>query len=298
MRILLTGCAGQLGRHLLPRLKTLGDVIQTDRDSGDFACDLSDRRLLEKSLNRVRPDLVVNPAAWTAVDRAEDEPDLAMRINRDLPGWIAQWCAGHGARMMHFSTDYVFSESAERGWREDDAPSPGNVYGRTKLESERVIAASGADAVIVRTAWLYSHFPGNFLSAILKRAAAGTPLTIVSDQVGSPTWAGDLAQACLAILQQREALAPGATLLHVAGSASLSWYDFGRIAVERALACGVLRRAVPVQPVASANWPQKARRPVWSVLDCSRFEALTGQRMPAVEDALDACLERWKEEAC
>lgn len=298
MRILLTGCMGQLGRHLLPRLKTLGDVVQTDREGGDFACDLSDRRLLDKSLNRVRPDLVVNPAAWTAVDQAEDEPELAMRINRDLPGWIAQWCAANDSRLMHFSTDYVFSGRVDRGWREDDPPSPGNVYGRTKLESERVIAESGADAVIVRTAWLYSHFPGNFLSAILKRAASGAPLTIVSDQVGSPTWAGDLADACVAILERRESLAPGTNLFHVAGSGVLSWYDFGRLAVERAIAGGVLRRAVPVEPIASASWPQKARRPVWSVLDCSRFEAFTGRSMPAAEDALDACLKRWKDEAC
>ena len=298
MRILLTGCMGQLGRHLLPRLKTLGEVIRTDREGGDFACDLSDRRLLDKSLHRVRPDLVVHPAAWTAVDRAEDEPDLAMRVNRDLPGWIAQWCAAHDARMLHFSTDYVYSGQADRGWREDDPPAPGNVYGRTKLESERVIAESGADAVIVRTAWLYSHLPGNFLSAILKRAASGAPLTIVSDQVGSPTWAGDLADASLAILECREALPAGTTIFHVAGSGALSWYEFGRMAVQRALEAGVLRRPVAVDPIASANWPQKARRPVWSVLDCSRYETFTGRRMPSVEDALDGCLKRWKEEAC
>lgn len=298
MRILLTGCRGQLGRHLLPGLKTLGEVIQTDRDGGDFACDLSSQRLLEKSLNRVRPDLVVHPAAWTAVDRAEDEPELAMRVNRDLPGWIARWCAEHDARMMHFSTDYVFCSTAQRGWREDDPPAPGNVYGQTKLESERVIAESGANAVIVRTAWLYSHFPGNFLSAILKRAAAGDSLSIVSDQLGSPTWAGDLADACIAILERGPSLPAGTTLMHVAGSGALSWYDFGRLAVDRALAAGVLRRAVQVQPIASANWPQKARRPVWSVLDCSRYEAFTGRRMPTVEDALDCCLKRWKEQAC
>lgn len=298
MRILLTGCMGQLGQHLLPRLKTLGEVIRTDREGGDFACDLSDRRLLEKSLHRVRPDLVVHPAAWTAVDRAEDEPDLAMRVNRDLPGWIAQWCAAHEAQMLHFSTDYVFSGRADRGWREDDKPAPGNVYGQTKLESERVIAESGAQAVIVRTAWLYSHLPGNFLSAILQRAASGAPLTIVSDQIGSPTWAADLADACLAILERRDALPAGTSIFHVAGSGALSWYEFGKRAVERALEAGVLRRPVAVDPIASANWPQKARRPVWSVLDCSRYEAFTGRRMPSVDDALDGCLKRWRAEAC
>ncbi|GAB4172126.1 MAG: dTDP-4-dehydrorhamnose reductase [Wenzhouxiangellaceae bacterium] len=293
MRILLTGAEGQLGRHLTSELQQLGDVVRTDLHGGDFACDLSDRRLLDKTLNRVRPDLIVNPAAWTAVDRAEDEPTQAMRINRDLPGWMGEWCAEHDVLLMHFSTDYVFSGRIDRGWREDDTPEPANVYGRSKLESEQVIEASGAPAVIVRTAWLYSHFPGNFLSAIMTRAQQGSPLTIVSDQIGSPTWAGDLAHACAEILKRRDSLPARFNRFHVAGSGSLSWYEFGRMAVDRAVAAGVLKAPVPVEPIASANWPQKARRPVWSVLDCSRYSEFTGHSMPPVSESLDACLARW-----
>lgn len=192
MRILLTGAAGQLGRHLAPRLKTLGEVICTDRESGDFRCDLSDRRLLDKSLNRVKPDLVVNPAAWTAVDRAEDETDVAMRMNRDLPGWLGEWCKTHDVPLMHFSTDYVFSGKNDAPWTEDDTPAPVSAYGKSKLAGELAIENSGARAIIVRTAWLYSHFPGNFLSAILTRAERGNALpwspTRSDRRPGPGTW--------------------------------------------------------------------------------------------------------------
>ncbi|MCA1779618.1 MAG: dTDP-4-dehydrorhamnose reductase [Xanthomonadaceae bacterium] len=284
--ILATGLAG------------LGEVIQTDRDSGDFRCDLSDHRLVDKSLHRVRPDVVVHPAAWTAVDRAEDEPETAMRVNRDLPGWLAGWCREHDALLIHFSTDYVFSGPHDRPWREDDDPAPGNVYGRSKLESERLIQASGARAVVLRTAWLYSHFPGNFLSAILTRAERGHSLKVVSDQIGSPTWAGHLAEACCRVIVEQQRLPALYNLFHVAGRGQLSWYEFARMAVERAVEFGVLDQPVQVEPIESAHWPQKARRPVWSVLDCERFEALFDTRLPSVEQGLVECLEKWKNALC
>ena len=298
MRILLTGSNGQLGRHLAPRLARLGEVVRTDHAGGDFQCDLSDRRLLEKALNRVRPDVVVNPAAWTAVDRAEDEPVMAERLNGRLPGWIGSWCREHGAVMMHFSTDYVFSGRPERAWREDDEPRPGNVYGRTKLAGERAVFESGARAVIVRTAWLYSHLPGNFVSAILSRAAQGTPLTIVSDQFGSPTWAGHLADAGVGLLEDDAAPDDGGRLFHVAGRGRMSWYEFGKLAVEQAAASGILDETVPVSPIESAKWPQKAKRPAWSVLDCSRYETFTGRTLPTIEQGMAACLDAWKKSEC
>ncbi|MGK7295236.1 MAG: dTDP-4-dehydrorhamnose reductase [Candidatus Wenzhouxiangella sp. M2_3B_020] len=298
MRILLTGSNGQLGRHLEPRLAPLGEVVRTDHAGGDFRCDLSDRRLLEKALNRVRPDVVVNPAAWTAVDRAEDEPDMAERLNAQLPGWIGNWCRENGAVMMHFSTDYVFSGRPERPWREDDEPAPGNVYGRTKLAGEQAVCNSGARALIVRTAWLYSHLPGNFVSAILSRAAQGTPLTIVSDQIGSPTWAGHLAEASVRLLGHGAAPDDGSRVFHVAGRGRMSWYEFGKLAVEGAVTAGILDEAVPVSPIESAKWPQKAKRPVWSVLDCSRYETFTGETLPTIEQGMASCLEAWKESIC
>jgi len=298
MRILLTGCGGQLGRHLAARLPAVGEVIETDHNAGDFQCDLSDRRLLDKTLNRVKPTIIVNPAAWTAVDRAEDEPGRAARLNRDMPGWMAEWCASNDAVLLHFSTDYVFSGAARQPWRESDRPAPGNVYGQTKLEGEQAIAASGARALIVRTAWLYSHFPGNFLSAILTRAGQGQPLKIVSDQIGSPTWAGHLADASVELIRRRDALAAGCNLFHFAGAGCMSWYEFGSMAVERALAAGIVDRPVPVEPIASANWPQKAARPVWSVLDCDKYAQFTALQPPPVASGLDECIQLLKDAAC
>jgi len=298
MRILLTGSQGQLGRHLAPRLAALGDVVRTDQAGGDFRCDLSDRRLLDKTLHRVRPDVIVNPAAWTAVDRAEDEPAMAARINGELPGWIAAWCAEHDALLIHYSTDYVFSGTPARPWREDDEPGPGNVYGSTKLAGERAVIESGARAAILRTAWLYSKCPGNFLSAILARAGRGEALSIVSDQIGSPTWAGHLADATRTVLEGRDRLESGTGVFHIAGRGSMSWFEFGRLAIERAAARGLLEKPVPVSPIESANWPQKARRPAYSVLDCSRYERFAETTLPSVEQGLDSCLENWKEATC
>ncbi|MDT8438811.1 MAG: dTDP-4-dehydrorhamnose reductase [Wenzhouxiangellaceae bacterium] len=299
MRILLTGAGGQLGRHLAPRLASLGEVIGTDRSGGgDFACDLSDRRLVDKMLGRVRPDLVLNAAAYTAVDRAEDEPVPAARINGELPGWLGEWCRAQHAAIVHFSTDYVFSGVLDRPWREDDTTAPGNVYGHSKLAGERALLASGAQGVIIRTAWLYSHFPGNFLSAILTRAAQGNPLKIVSDQVGSPTWAGTLAEATRRLIELRERWSPGCQCFHVAGQGQMSWYEFGVAAIEAAVAAGALDRAVPIAPIDSAAWPQKARRPQWSVLDCGRYQDFTGHHLPTVNDDLDHCLQFWKEQIC
>jgi dTDP-4-dehydrorhamnose reductase len=298
MRILLTGADGQLGRHLAPRLADFGELVRTDHRGGDFRCDLSDRRLVDKTLGRVQPDIVVNPAAWTAVDQAEDETELAGRLNAELPGWLAEWCGANDALLVHYSTDYVFSGEPGRGWREDDDPAPGNVYGRSKLEGERAIEQTGARAVILRTAWLYSHYPGNFVSAILTRALEGKPLTIVADQFGSPTWAGHLAAATCRVIAERDRLQGGCARFHVAGRGRMSWYEFGCLVVQRAAALDLLSATVEVSPIDSANWPQKARRPRWSVLDCERFERFAGEPLPSIEDGVEACLNEWKNSTC
>ncbi len=298
MRILLTGAAGQLGRHLQPRLATLGDVVSTDLHGGDFRCDLSDPRLLNKTLNRVQPDLIVNPAAWTAVDRAEDEPEACFRLNRDMPSWLADWCVEQDRMMVHFSTDYVFSGSLDRGWREDDPTDPQSVYGQSKLEGELALKQSGANVLMLRTAWLYSHFPGNFLSAILGRAERSESLRVVSDQTGSPTWAGLLADACVTLLTLRDELDAGYSSFHVAGQGAWTWHQFASRAVERAFELDLIDQAVTVDPIASANWPQKARRPEWSVLDCERYQQFTGQTLPTVDEGLEACLQQWVQSVC
>lgn len=298
MRILLTGSGGQLGRHLAPVLAGLGETIASGRDCGDYPADLSVSGNAESMLDEIEPGIVVNTAAYTEVDRAEDEPDLARTLNVELPARMADWCRRQQAVLVHFSSDYVFSGTGERAWREDDRPDPINAYGASKLEGERRIAQSGCDAIIVRTAWVYSACPGNFLSTILSRAAAGAPLKVVSDQTGSPTWAGTLALATGAMLERHAELDAGCKLFHVAGRGAVSWFEFARLALDRAIACGILGQKVVLEPVASEQWPQRAKRPRWSVLDSSRFEKFTDRPMPTVGQGLDACLQQWDKMPC
>lgn len=298
MRILVTGAGGQLGRHLTPVAAGLGETIASGRTNGDFPMDLSVPGNAETLLDQTVPDIVINTAAYTDVDRAEDEPDAARALNADLPARLAQWCRRHRSLLVHFSTDYVFSGAGERPWREDDRPDPVNAYGASKLAGERMIEQSECAAVILRTAWVYSAFPGNFLSAILARAAEGETLRVVADQTGSPTWAGTLADATGAILEAREKLGPGRKLFHVAGRGTMSWYEFARLALERAAACGILSKRVAVEPVASEQWPQRAIRPRWSALDCRRFEQFTTRPLPTVEQGLTACLQQWESDQC
>jgi dTDP-4-dehydrorhamnose reductase len=297
MKILLTGAQGQLGRHLLPVLSTVGRVVTTGRRGGDRPCDLTDLSALRALLNEFSPDVIVNPAAWTAVDDAEDHPDAADALNRALPEALAAWAREYGALLVHYSTDYVFDGQPGRPWSERDPTSPSSVYGRTKLEGEQAIVASGARALILRTAWLYSACPGNFLSAILRRAGQGSPLKVVSDQVGSPTWAGSLAEATANLLI-RPAAVDGARVLHATDRGQMSWHEFANMAVDLGAELGVIDCRVPVEPIDSSQWPQKAYRPAWSVLDPSELEAAIGTVMPTTEESLSNCLKTWEQSPC
>lgn len=297
MRVLLTGANGQLGRHLEPRLGGMGELVTSSRNTGAYPCDLTDPDALQRLLREVQPDIVVNPAAWTGVDAAEDQVDAARMLNHWLPGQLAQWCLGHGAVLVHYSTDYVFSGSPGRAWTEEDATAPVSVYGQTKLAGENAIRASGARAIILRTAWLYSSLPGNFLSAIIGRAARGEDLRVVSDQIGSPTWAGSLAQMTKAVLQSGTMTASSRTL-HAVSRGRLSWYEFAQTAVTMALERGLVEQPVAIEPIASSEWPQRAERPRWSVLDPSALETLVGHPVPTIEQALSQCLNEWKSRTC
>ena len=298
MRILLTGAGGQLGRHLAPLLAARFDLVTSDRNSGDLPCDLQDEAALENLLDEVRPAIVVNPAAWTAVDAAEDHEDAAARLNQWLPARLARWCRSHGSLMVHYSTDYVFSGSPGRAWLESDAPQPISAYGRTKLAGEEEIRRSGARALILRTAWLYSALPGNFISAILNRAARGDDLRVVDDQFGSPTWAGGLAQVTLDLLHAGKMECTGPLVLHAADRGQVSWYEFARMAVDMAFERQLIDRAVRIEPIRSDQWPQRARRPSWSVLDVGALESRLDRPVLSVRQALSACLEQWKPDSC
>jgi dTDP-4-dehydrorhamnose reductase len=295
MSRLLLGANGQLGRHLRHRL---GEVVTCARSDADFNCDLSDLEALDEVLKAVVPETIINAAAWTAVDDAEDHREAAFRLNRDLPGHLAAWCRRHDALLIHYSTDYVFSGHPGRAWREDDPVAPESVYGESKLGGEQAVAASGARALVLRTAWVYSALPGNFLSAILKRAGQGDDLRVVSDQAGSPTWAGTLAMAADTLLETVAAEVKQPTLLHVAGHGAMTWHELASLAVQMAAERGIIDVPVAVEPITSDQWPQKAKRPEWSVLDGSRYEQMTGRALPDATAALAECLDQWKDAPC
>lgn len=294
MTTLLLGANGQLGRHLRAEID---GMVTCARDTADHSLDLTDADALRSLLHRLRPKVVVNAAAWTAVDDAEDHEAAAYRLNHDLPALLAQWCRGNDALLVHYSTDYVFSGQPGRPWREDDPVAPESAYGRTKLAGEQAIASTGCRALVLRTAWVYSALPGNFVSAILQRAGAGQGLKVVADQTGSPTWAGTLARATGRLLSLAgEVERP--KLLHVSGQGAMTWHALAEWAVHLAAERGIIPGIVDIEPIGSDQWPQKARRPSWSVLDGSRYEQFTGQALPACEQALAECLDQWSKAPC
>ncbi|MFU8830672.1 MAG: dTDP-4-dehydrorhamnose reductase [Wenzhouxiangella sp.] len=298
MKVLLTGAEGQLGRHLRACVPDNIELVTSARTGGDAPCNLADPAELAGLLDDVQPDVIINAAAWTAVDAAEDHPQAAMRLNGEVPSELARWCGRHDAALISYSTDYVFGGMPGRAWRETDPVAPESVYGRTKLAGEQAIQAGSARAMIVRTAWVYSACAGNFVSAIVRKAATGAPLKVVADQVGSPTWAGDLARATWVLLEQRLGHLDGPELVHVAGRAAASWHELADFAVKMAAERKLIAAAVPVEPIGSDQWPQQARRPAWSVLDCQRYESWTGEQMMDVKSALAACIEQWSQAPC
>lgn len=297
MRVLLTGANGQLGRHLEPLLRDSSVLLTSSRHGGDLPCDLADPAALNRMLDEARPEVVINAGAWTAVDAAEDQPAAASRLNAEAPAEIARWCRQRDALLVHFSTDYVFGGRLGRPWREDDTPSPASVYGRSKLEGELAIRDSGARALILRTAWVYSALPGNFLSAILARAARGEPLRVVQDQIGSPTWAGSLARITRDLLRTPE-VGQGTMMLHAADRGQMSWHGFAELAVELAVRFGVIDAPVAVEAIGSEDWPQRATRPQWSVLDVNAIEGRLGRPVASTAQALTDCLREWKTMTC
>jgi dTDP-4-dehydrorhamnose reductase len=263
VRALVAGAAGQLGRELVTRL---GDGLAWAGDSGEL--DITDAAAVTALVTRVRPDVVFNAAAYNRVDAAEAEPERAFAVNALGPQALAVAARDVGALMLHVSTDYVFDGAASRPYREDDPTRPLSVYGASKLEGERLVAASGAEALVVRTSGVLgrggsAQKGGSFVDRILEQARAGKPLRVVSDQVFAPTLAGDLADALLALARH------GARgLLHVTNDGSCSWHQ---LAVAALAAAGL---AAPVAAITAAELRLPARRPVYSVLDTSRYRAL------------------------
>jgi dTDP-4-dehydrorhamnose reductase len=255
--------------------------------------DLAEPAALPRLLAALAPQAVINAAAYTAVDRAESEPDAAFRINRDGAAAIAAACAGLGLPLVHVSTDYVFDGSGRRPWREDDPCAPTGVYGRSKLEGEYAVQAALPAAVILRTAWVHSPFGANFVRTMLRLAGERDRLRVVADQQGCPTYAPDLAVALLALVRRR-AGAPGDPALggifHLAGAGATSWHGLAREVMAVSQRLGGPHK--PVDPIATADYPTPARRPANSVLDCSRIASAYDLGLPDWRDGAARCVAR------
>ena len=294
MRILLTGVTGQVGSTLAGTLAEFGTVLAADRN----VLDLIDLASIPTRLDALSPDVIVNPAAYTAVDRAEDEPELAFRINGDAPGVLARWSAERKVPIVHLSTDYVFDGKGEKPWREDDAPGPLSVYGKSKLQGEMALLAAGGPHLIVRTSWVYHRTGTNFLRTIARLAAEREELRIVADQIGAPTSASLIADTLAALLRESGgdffglAAAAGGTL-HLTAAGEASWYDFATAIVAGLKARGLPVKAKRVIPIKTSEFPTKATRPRNSRLDLTRITKLLGSPLPSWPSALDAELNQW-----
>lgn len=297
MRILLLGANGQVGFELARSLAPLGELVCASRDGkmpGGAAClaaDLGSPASLAAALDSTQADVIVNAAAYTAVDRAEDEPQLAQRINARALAEIGAWAASNNALVVHYSTDYVFDGSGTNPYREIDAVAPLGVYGASKLAGEIALRDSGCDHLILRTAWVYAARGHNFLRTMLRLALDRDELRIVADQHGAPTPARLISAATAAVLAQRmggREMQPGT--YHLCAAGQCTWFDFAGAIFARAHAAGLIERVPRLVPIATADYPTPARRPAYSVLDCSRIRDAFGLRLPTWQAGLDAVI--------
>jgi dTDP-4-dehydrorhamnose reductase len=290
-KILIFGRVGQVGWELRHKLACLGPITSAGSPDIDF----SRPDTIRDAIRAVQPSVIVNAAAYTAVDKAEAAPETAWAINAAGPGIIAEEAQRLGALMIHYSTDYVYDGSKQSPWVETDAPNPLNVYGKSKLAGDQAIAAVGGDYLILRTSWVYGARGGNFLLTMLRLAKERSELRIVDDQTGSPTTSESIAQATAQILAQ--VTRPGHGLdgrsgvYHLTSSGQTTWFGFAKQFLSKQPVCPTLT------PIPSSEYPVPAKRPVNSVLSCQRLAETFGVRMPSWESSLDLVLEALAEHA-
>ncbi|MDR1462387.1 MAG: dTDP-4-dehydrorhamnose reductase [Azoarcus sp.] len=283
MKILLLGKSGQLGWELQRALAPLGDVMALGlHSSGGLVGDLGDEAGLRATIAAVAPDIIVNAAAYTAVDRAESEPELAYRINAGGPAVLAAEAAARGIWLLHYSTDYVYDGSGSRPWREDDAPRPLSVYGKTKLVGDEAILACGCPCLILRTSWVYAARGSNFARTVLNLAAERETLSMVADQIGAPTGADLIADVSAHLLRSvtRDGNAPPCGVYHLVAAGETSWYDYARLVIDEARKHSLSIKAKNVVPILSEAWKTPAVRPLNSRLDTTRLRTCFDIRLP------------------
>lgn len=281
MKILVTGAHGQLGRSLQKEFAADKDIEAIYTDAEDL--DITNAEAVERFLQENPVDMVVNCAAYTAVDKAESDNLKAAAINSGAVGNLGQAAAKHGVRVIHISTDYVFSGENFRPYEENDEPYPQSIYGRTKLEGEGLLTSFCNDTMIIRTAWLYSEFGNNFVKTMLRLAGERDEISVVSDQVGSPTYAGDLAKAIHSVIKS-DRWVPG--IYHFTNEGVASWYDFTKAIFE------ITGKNTRVKPIRTSEYPTPAKRPLYSVLSKNKIKANYGIEIPYWRDSLKECIEK------
>ncbi len=285
MKLLLLGCDGQVGWELQRALSVLGEVValgrHTTANPGQLCGDLSHLAGLVDTVRRVKPDVIVNAAAHTAVDKAESEPELARTLNALAPGVLATEAEKLGAWLVHYSTDYVFDGSGTQPWRETDVTGPLSVYGQTKLEGEQAVATCDKH-LIFRTSWVYAARGGNFAKTMLRLAGERETLTVINDQIGAPTSAELLADVTAHALRAAMSQPELAGLYHCVAGGETSWHGYARYVIEQAQALGWTLKAGPeqVMPTPTASYPTPAPRPLNSRLDTTRLQAAFGLTLP------------------
>jgi dTDP-4-dehydrorhamnose reductase len=299
MRILLLGKNGQVGWELQRALAPLGELTALDRsDTGSLTGDLDRPEALASTVRAVAPDVIVNAAAYTAVDRAETEAEAARAVNAVAPGVLAREAESLGAWLVHYSTDYVFDGSGTDPWAEDSATGPLNVYGRTKLEGERLIRESGCRHLIFRTSWVYAARGGNFARTMLRLAKERDSLRVIDDQFGAPTGAELIADVTAHALRSARGDPALAGTYHLAAAGETTWHGYARQVISRARQAGHTTRAGPesIQPITTGEFPTPARRPVNSRLNTSKlreaFDVVLPHWTTGVDRMLDELLER------
>ena len=282
LNILLFGKSGQVGWELQRSLAPLGHVTALDFDNTKHCGDFANPAGIADTVRALRPDVIVNAAAHTAVDKAESEPDFARLLNATTPGVLAEEAARLGALLVHYSTDYVFDGSGSQPWVEGDAPAPLSVYGRTKWEGEQLIHQSGAQHLILRTSWVYAARGGNFAKTMLRLAQERERLTVIDDQWGAPTGADLLADVTAHAIRQTLREPQHAGLYHLAAAGVTSWHGYARLVLHtaRALKPELALKAQEVAPVATSAFPTPAQRPLNSRLDTTHLRQTFGLTLP------------------
>ncbi len=293
MKILLLGKNGQVGWELQRSLAPLGQLIALDRQGANGLCgDLGDLDGIAATVRAVQPGVIVNAAAYTAVDKAESEPELAQRLNAQAPGVLAREAAACGALLLHYSTDYVFDGSGDQPWREDATTCPLSVYGATKLAGEQAIVASGCSHLVLRTSWVYAARGGNFAKTMLRLAQERERLTVIDDQWGAPTGAELIADVSAhAIVQTRQQPAKAGTY-HLAAAGHTTWFAYAKhvLAHARQAQPAIKIKATEVASIPTADYPTPARRPLNSRLDTQKLQSTFGLTLPPWQHGVDRML--------